>query len=297
MSRIHDALKKAEKERSYRLVGHDELDTLQAGPIPVATVVDREPVESEAPVTDIPQAEPDQDVFSNFSPPAQWKPDRSTMLFFDPEREPEGTEEFRALRSRLCQLREKTPLQKILISSALPREGKSFVSANLAQALARQPNSPTLLIDADLRNPSLHRYLGTPTRPGLTEFLLEEEEDEFAIVQRGPMENLFFISSGRPVNGQSEILSGGRLRMLMERMASVFQWIIVDSPAAAPVSDAALIAKVCDGVLVTVRSNSTPCDVVSQALRKLPSELVIGVVLNGIPAEAGPSLQRYYTPS
>jgi capsular exopolysaccharide synthesis family protein len=157
------------------------------------------------------------------------------------------------------------------------------VAANLAQAMARSAGCRTLLVDVDLRNPSLHSALGTSATPGLSEYLLSEA-DEYGIIRRGQMENLFFIPSGRPISGQAEIISNGRLKFLLDRLEPLFDWIILDSPPATAVSDAGLAANFCEGVLMVVRSNSTPFDVVRKARQRLPDERVMGVVLNGIPA-------------
>ncbi len=120
----------------------------------------------------------------------EWKPDAKTMLFFNQEENALGAEQFRTLRSRLYQMREKTSLKRILVTSALPQEGKSFVSANLAQVLVRQHGRRVLLIDGDLRVARLHSALGTTSSPGLADYLLGES-DEFSIMQRG--------SDGQPV--------------------------------------------------------------------------------------------------
>jgi len=215
-------------------------------------------------------------------PSGNWQPNTKTMLFFGPEEHGPGKEDFRALRSRLYQLREKIALKKILITSSVPKEGRSFVAANLAQVLARQQGCRVLLIDADLRSPGLHLALGTGVAPGLSEYLLGET-GEVAIIQRGQMTNLFFIASGRPVSGQSEIVSNGRLTRLFARLAELFDWIIIDSPAALPVSDAGLIASCCDGVLMVIRSNSTPFDIVRKAQERFREDHILGIVLNGIP--------------
>ena len=95
-----------------------------------------------------------------------------------------GTEEFRTLRSRLYHMREKMPLKKLLVTSALPKEGKSFTAANLAQVMVRQHGRSVLLIDADLRGPRLHLMLGTTSGPGLSDYL-QGKNDEFSIMQRG----------------------------------------------------------------------------------------------------------------
>jgi capsular exopolysaccharide synthesis family protein len=205
-------------------------------------------------------------------------------------------EEFRTLRSRLYQLREKQPLRKLLITSSVHKEGRSFIAANLAQVMTRQPGCRALLIDADLRNPYLHSALGTFQSPGLAEYLLGEAE-ESGIIQRGQMENLFFIPSGRPVSGQTEMLSNGRIKVLLDRLEPLFDWIVIDSPAAMPVSDSGVIAGFCDGVLMVVRSNATPFDLVRKTLQKFQVERLAGVVLNGIPVEPHPEIQHYHNTS
>lgn len=214
------------------------------------------------------------------------------MLFFSSEEQIEGTEQFRTLRSQLYQLRGKQALRRILVASSIPREGRSFVAANLAQVMARQPGCRALLIDADLRSPHLHLDLGTPASPGLSEYL-SAETNEYGIIRRGQMENLFFIASGRPVSGPTEIVSNGRLKVLLDHLERLFDWIIIDSPAALPVSDSGLIANLCDGVLLVVRSNSTPFDVVRKARQRFSEERVLGVVLNGIPAEIDLQVRHY----
>jgi capsular exopolysaccharide synthesis family protein len=163
---------------------------------------------------------------------AEWKPDAKTMLFFNQEENALGSEQFRTLRSRLYQMREKTSLKRILVTSALPQEGKSFVSANLAQVLVRQHGRRVLLIDGDLRVARLHSALGTTSSPGLADYLLGES-DEFSIMQRGSMDNLFFIPCGRTMAHPAELIANGRMKTLMQRVETLFDWIIVDSPPAA----------------------------------------------------------------
>jgi capsular exopolysaccharide synthesis family protein len=215
------------------------------------------------------------------------------MLFFKPEEQGYGTEEFRTLRSRLYQMREKQALKKVLITSALPKEGKSFVAANLAQVMVRQHGRRALLIDADLRGARLHQLLGTSATPGLSEYLLGEN-DEFGIMQRGGMENLFFIPSGRSVSNPAELVANGRLKILLNRVEALFDWIIIDSPPAVPVSDASLLANYCDGVVMVVRSNATPVDMARKARQEFRDKQLVGVVLNGIEPDSSPYNQYYY---
>jgi protein-tyrosine kinase len=294
MSRIHEALKRAEAEQAAQA---------NRGDLPKAA----SPAMIEPPLTLVAstQAAPGLSTPSRVSASAfaewsakcahvAWSPDIKTMLFFGPDEQTQGTEQFRALRSRLYQAREKQPLKKVLVTSALPKEGKSFVAANLAQALVRQQGQRVLLIDADLRAARLHATLGTAASPGLSEFLMHETE-EFRMIQRGPMENLFFIPSGREVSNPAELLAGEGLKTLLARLEPLFDWVIIDSPPAVPVTDASLLAKNCDGILLVVRSDVTPLDLAQKARQEFADEQLLGVVLNGVGSGSMPYHRYYYS--
>jgi capsular exopolysaccharide synthesis family protein len=286
MSRIHEALKKAEQER-----------TAQGGVQPhltLASVTSPSAFDEDLPAERSPALRNvlDLDTMLARSSQKEWEPDLATMLFMSGNESAKGAEEFRTLRSRLYHLREKMVLKTVLVTSALPKEGKSFTAANLAQVMVRQHGRRVLLIDADLRAPRLHMMLGTSEGPGLSEYLLGKS-DEFSVMQRGTMENLFFIPGGTGIEDPAELVGNGRLKIFLERIEPLFDWIIVDSPPAVPVSDASVLAKDCDGVLMVVRSNSTPSDVARKARMEFPDQSLIGVVLNGTKHDAAP-YERYY---
>jgi capsular exopolysaccharide synthesis family protein len=285
MSRIHEALKKAEQERATTQGGIvSDFPTTEA---PETAAINPGPL----PVTPVFGGASNSDTLLSRCPQTAWQADTTTMLFLNGNDHAPGTEEYRTLRSRLYHLREKKTLRKLLITSALPKEGKSFTAANLAQVMVRQHGRRALLIDADLRGPRLHEMLGTPSSPGLSEYLLGET-DEFSIMQRGPLEGLFFIPSGRSIKDPSELIGSGRLQALVQRLEPLFDWIILDSPPAVMVSDASVLAKACDGVLMVVRSNVTPSDAAQRALLEFPGESLVGVVLNGTSEQA--QYARYY---
>ena len=304
MSRIHEALKKAEQERAVSQGGsaHSSFATPERSELPARTI-DEDPsatVATGVPSGGIPLTSAMPSFANPFGldallarcPQLQWKPDEKTMLFFNGDDNARGTEEFRTLRSRLYHAREKMTLKKILVTSALPKEGKSFTASNLAQVLVRQHGRRVLLIDADLRGPRLHLMLGTTASPGLSDYL-QGGTDEFSIMQRGAMENLFFVPSGQQISDPSELVANGRLKFLLQRVEALFDWIIIDSPPAVPVSDASVLAKACDGVVMVVRSNSTPVDMARRAREEFPDQALVGVVLNGTDADAA-SYSRYY---
>lgn len=294
MSRIHEALKKAEQERAMS-------QPPSAGPSQTASTVLDAPNDAAAVIASAaamaaaaPAVSFNADSLLARSRETRWTPDPKTMLFFGNDEHASGTEEFRTLRSRLYQAREKTGLSKLLVTSALPKEGKSFTAANLAQVIVRQHGRRAVLVDADLRNPQLHNLLGAEYGPGVSEYL-RSEADELSIIQRGPMENLFFIPAGHSSSNPAELLSNGRMKHLLHRLESVFDWIIIDSAPAVPVADAAILAKDCDGVLLVVRSNSTPVDAARRARNEFAGHNVVGVVLNGITADLSPYMQYYYS--
>jgi protein-tyrosine kinase len=314
MSRIHEALKKAEQERAaqggpaqpdyqpgFSATAAAELPVMPRSETPPA---ENRPAEVGARVPANGGAASTAAMPSFGSPfsldvllarcvPQSWVPDEKTMLFFNGDDIARGSEEFRTLRSRLYHAREKMPLKKLLITSALPKEGKSFTASNLAQVLVRQHGRRVLLIDADLRGPRLHMMLGTTSSPGLADYL-QGGSDEFSIMQRGPMENLFFIPSGQEISDPAELVANGRLKLLLQRVEALFDWIIVDSPPAVPVSDASVLAKACDGVLMVVRSNATPVEMARRARQEFPEAMLVGVVLNGTSMDAMPYTRYYY---
>jgi len=320
MSRIHEALKKAEQERASSQGGltpegltPEGLNQRGSAPAsyltpdgsvpPMRTIPEEPParVVTGVPTGGIPLTSAMPSFGSPFSldallarcPQLQWAPDPKTMLFFNGDDSARGTEEFRTLRSRLYHTREKMTLKKLLVTSALPKEGKSFTSANLAQVLVRQHGRRVLLIDADLRGPRLHLMLGTTSSPGLSD-CLRGKSDEFSIMQRGSMKNLFFIPSGDEISDPAELVANGRLKFLLQRVEALFDWIIIDSPPAVPVSDASVLAKTCDGVLMVVRSNSTPIDMARRAREEFPDQALVGVVLNGTDSDSTPYSRYYY---
>jgi len=211
---------------------------------------------------------------------SSWKPDADSMMLEDALDSTVSHEEFRRLRSFLYEVRRKQSLRRLLISSALSGEGKTFVAANLAQTMARRPNESVLVVDGDLRLSRLHRPLGAASSPGLSEYL-EGGADIFSVIQRGPMDNLFFVAGGLPKTNPADLISNGRLEVLFQRLAPAFDWIVMDSPPALLVTDASLLASLCDGILLVIRAGVTPIDMARKALQMFRNKPLLGTVLNG----------------
>ena len=297
MSRIHEALKKAEQERAIVAPQRGATSSLtESGPLadltssaPPALGV-RETVPSELSVASTPVMMPGRvtpgeylrfdDLRKQCAHP-DWNFDPNLNVFANPVLSQHGAEQFRTLRSRLYQSRSNQSLRSLLITSSVPGEGKTFVTVNLAQAIVRQPDRRAIIIDADLRRPRVHTLLGSPNAPGLTDYL-RGEADEAAIVQFGPEGSLCLIPGGNEVTNPSELLLNGRLGELIQRLAPVFDWIILDSPPCLPVADASILAGVCEGILLVVKSGSTPSAVAQRARQELQKRNIVGVVLNAV---------------
>jgi protein-tyrosine kinase len=297
MSRIHEALKKAEQERG----AVPQLDVMPATVTESVTAAAPDPVA----VLDRPNASPPEAAPSkaeafparSILTPSQgflrfdelkrrcshpeWHFDPNVNVFANPALSEHGAEQFRTLRSRLYQVRRDQKLKTVLVTSSVPGEGKTFVTANLAQAIVRQPDKRALVIDADLRRPRIHTVLGAPSTPGLTDYL-RGEVDEIGAIQSGPEGELCVIPGGNEVTNPSELLSNGRLATLLDRLSPIFDWVILDSPPCLPVADASILAQICDGVLLVVKAGSTQSAVAQKARQELGDRNVLGVVLNAV---------------
>ena len=284
MSRIHEALKKAAEQRAPAATDTPApsiLDVVPQVPVqrPAAILEDvkhsspvMKPVESTVP--------PSFEQISSRCVHPEWTLDPRFSVFTGLESDHSSAERFRTLRSRLSQARDTRPLKKILVTSSIPAEGKSFIASNLAQSFVRQADRRVLLIDADLRAPRLHTALGAPPTPGLTEYL-RGEANEYQVIQQGRDQNLCFIPYGSEVSDPSELLSHERMRRLMEIVSPAFDWIILDSPPVLPVHDASILADLCDGVLFVVRAGATESVLAEKAVSEFRQKNLLGVVLNG----------------
>ncbi|MBZ5502721.1 MAG: CpsD/CapB family tyrosine-protein kinase [Acidobacteriia bacterium] len=285
MSRIHDALRKAAQERAA--IAGPELAsppqarvTAPAEQLAVPDVMGATELSARPALARQDSDLPFDHLLTQCMHP-KWHPDPNVNVFSNAEPIIHGAEHFRTLRSRLYQLRNNQPLRTILVTSAIPGEGKTFVANNLAQAIVRQSDRRALLIDADLRRPRLHLSLGAPAEPGLADYL-GGTADEPSIIQHGQAGNLYFIAGGSRATNPSELLSSGRLKTLLDRVGAEFDWIIVDSPPCVPVADAQILADLCDGVLLVVRAGTTGSEVARRASQEMQARNVVGVVLNAV---------------
>jgi len=214
-----------------------------------------------------------------------------------------GVEQFRSLRSRIFELRGVSPLKTIIVTSGMPQEGKSFISANLALSLARHKNSKVLLIDGDMRRYTMHQILGCESQPGLADYLAgksgivemmqrPERPAEPDASKQPVFPNLTFIAGGNGGDKAADLSGSPRFGELLRMTAPHFDWIIVDSSPVLPVSDAVNLARSCDGVLLVARSGVTKYPVAQRAQSELKASKVLGVVLNAV--QEAPEVGSYY---
>lgn len=302
MSRIHDAMRKAEVEAASgrSRPPKAEIPPKQTEDLVAPANLGEPGIHSliREPLSGGPNFQRTSRMWQDFAERCQrceWAPDPGTILFYGEEFRTPGSEDFRTLRSRLDLVRERQALRTLLVTSPMPGDGKTFVAANLAQVIVWQRERYVLLIDGDLRNPRLHLALGVSATPGLSDYL-SGKCDEFAVVRAGPLGNFFFIPSGTPVSNASELIANGRLRTLLKRLSAAFDWIIIDSPPIIPVADPRLTAEYCDGVLLVLRANVTAAEPAQAAYREFRGKPFVGVLLNQVDPHSGYGYGCYSQP-
>jgi protein-tyrosine kinase len=186
-------------------------------------------------------------------------------------------ESFQVLCQRLLQVRQERRLQSVLITSPVPREGKTVVSINLSATLAR--SSPAvLLIDADLRHPR-NQALGIERGPGLSDYLAGQAELSRTIRRVTPL-GFYYLQAGIASVNPTELLQKPALQDALTQAVAAFDWVIVDSPSINLFADSRYLATIVDGVVLVVREGVTPKDFAIKSLAALDKSFVVGIVFN-----------------
>ncbi len=202
------------------------------------------------------------------------------------------SEAYRTLRTNIQFSGLDRPLRTLLVTSTSPTEGKSTTLANLAITIA-QAGKRVIVVDCDLRKPTIHEIFGLPNRVGLTSLMLPSEDASEALQDPG-IDNLTVITSGPIPPNPSEILASHRMEELLAALAQQADFVLLDSPPILAVTDAAILASRVDGVLLVVKAGSTKRDLAQKAkaqLQKVNAHL-IGIVLNGVKTD--PAINQYY---
>ena len=319
MSKIYEALRQAELDRAKNGSGQADSATSTSTASQAVLEGEREPVYSsparssvtvtpvgramgdEAPVATLSDSavaaasKPDEGVDGSVIDLSRvrhviWNPSLAQLPALDERGS--AVEQFRSLRSRMQEFRDLNTLKSLLVSSGLPQEGKSFVTANLAISFARHKAGRVLLIDGDMRRATLHKLLGCPQGPGLTEFLAGDKSIVEVMQRPSPDEpghplphglaSLSFIPAGMEHDKAADLSGNRRFDKLIAAAAPYFDWIIVDSSPVNLVSDGVNLARACDAVLLVARGGVTKYEIAQRALAELKAAKVLGFVLNAV---------------
>jgi capsular exopolysaccharide synthesis family protein len=191
-------------------------------------------------------------------------------------------EQFRLLRSQLHLMQKQNGIKTFLITSTVPQEGKSFTSCGLAGIMAQEAGKRVVVIDADMRKPGSGRDFGLPEDKGEVGLaqVLEGKRDFRSSLLTSVNPGFWFLPSGLLPSNPSELLSSPALERILKSASESFDWVIVDSPPILALSDATMIAPLCDAVLLVVRVNSTPVKLVNETINRIGRDRIRGVILN-----------------
>ncbi|MCT8140340.1 CpsD/CapB family tyrosine-protein kinase [Anaerobacillus sp. CMMVII] len=190
------------------------------------------------------------------------------------------SEQYRTIRTNLQFASIDRQLRNIMVTSTSPAEGKSTTIANLAVVLAQQGNR-VLLVDADLRKPTVHYTFRCPNTKGLTSVLTKQAQLEDAIMLTD-VENLDILTSGPVPPNPSELLSSKSMELLLTSTTVPYDIILLDTPPVLVVTDAQLLANICDGVVLVVSSGKTEIEqaIKAKELLEMSKAKILGAVLN-----------------
>jgi len=189
-------------------------------------------------------------------------------------------EQYRKLAATLHHAQNERGIRVIMTASALPGEGKSLTAVNLALTLSESYRKRVLLIDADLRRPTVQRVFGLPPIGGLNEGLKLTEDRAMAVTQIS--DQLFVLPAGRPEADPMSGLTSDRMRRLITQAAGSFDWVIIDTPPVGLLPDASLLADFVDGVLLVVRAGKAPFSLVKRTVEAITHDRILGVVMNAV---------------
>ncbi len=206
------------------------------------------------------------------------------------QRQSGTAEAFRLLGVRLRHIRRDRALKRVLVTSAIPQEGKSMVAANLACTLASTTKQRALLLEGDVRRPSLSKTFGLVRRTGLCDWLRGETSLTSCIYHLdGP--NFSFLPAGTAQSDPLELLQSGRLPLLLDQLASWFDWIVIDSPPILPLADTSVWSRLADGILLVARQGITEKRKLRRGLEAIERRKLIGALLNSSSIASG---EGYY---
>jgi protein-tyrosine kinase len=227
--------------------------------------------------------------------------DRQSPIHLDLEviKDPDSimSECFRFLRSKITRPANGIPTRSILVTSAIAGEGKSFVASNVAAAIGQGLEEYALLIDADLRKPTLHNRMKSPLQgEGLASFLSKNTPLASLLVKTG-IDRLAFLPAGSYEKNPAELLSSTKMKFFIQEVRNRYsdRFIIIDSPPVELAPETSVIANEVDGIIFVVRYGVSPRETVKSAIGRFQKEKLLGVVFNSCNENSGPYSRYGYT--
>jgi capsular exopolysaccharide synthesis family protein len=218
---------------------------------------------------------------------------REGKLIVGPDTPPAAVEQYRRLAAVLHHAQVNRGIKRVMVASAFAAEGKSLTSTNLALTLSESYQRRVLLIDADLRRPTLHDTFQIPNLAGLSDWLKSPGAGRMPLVEITP--RLSILPGGRPDPDPMGGLASDRMERVVRLAAERFDWVILDTPPVAVLPDGNLMAAMVDAVVLVVAARQTPAAAIQRAVAELGHERIIGVVLNRVDAQGlGTYAQSYY---
>jgi capsular exopolysaccharide synthesis family protein len=265
--------------------------------LPLIPVVVAPPV-----MTPEPLAEPDRDVIE----PAATRPPLRTngallehidralaeKIVIDQNMSATSREQYRRLAAALHNAQAERGLKVVMIASAVGGEGKTLTASNLSLTLSESYKRNVLLVDADLRRPTLHTIFGVDNGFGLSEGLAQHVEGRLPVQQVS--ERLAILTGGHPSSDPIAGLTSERMRRLLDEAREMFDWIIIDTPPVALMPDANLLSSMADAAVLVVKAESTQFNLVQRAVEAVGRQRIIGTVLNRAETPSQTSGYGYY---
>ena len=279
MSRIHEALRKAERENGRSILTTVEPASTKTPPVKTPTNG------ATAAVVEIAETSLDLVAVS---------PDPRLIALTDPLSL--GAEKFRALATRLDNLRANAELKSIQITSATKDDGKTLTSGNLAVTMATRSSAKVLLIEGDLHKPALAKLFGIDRSSGISDWWNEPNSDIQRFVRHLQDTSLWLLTAGDVYEQPSDILRSPRFAKALAALRQQFDWVVVDSTPFQPMVDANLWSRLVDGMVLVVREGKTRVKALKRGLQSLDNPKLLGIVLNEASEFNDDDYQRYYAP-
>lgn len=197
--------------------------------------------------------------------------------------EPQAVDCYNLLRTQLLQRTRDKGHNSIMVTSVVEGEGKTITAINLAVSIAREVKQTVLLVDSDLRNPKIARYLGWNGDKGLSDYLVDDVPVAELLINPG-LAKMVVLPAGKPLSGSTEILGSPKMEELVEEMKCRYpeRYVIFDCPPVLTVSDALVFSSYVDGVILVVEAGRTPRDQIRKAVEMLDGRNIIGLVMNAV---------------